>query len=130
MLIIVLNCFLKCLGESYRNSRFVMAVAELVGSLGGVSRTMSTSGGVLACACLMAMLRVVIVADRIAEFVAFYAMKLIQMVAWTLSVEPTASNVLVGKVGVIFHTLGTAFVLNVSAAMICAMARLLQAPKT
>ena len=125
MLIFVLNCFPKCLGESRRNSRLAMTLVELIGSMGGVSCAMSTSGGVLACACLMAVLRVVIAADRIAEFVALYAMKLIEMVAWTLSVEPTAAKVLVGKVGVIFHTLGTAFVLNVSAAMICAMARFL-----
>ena len=80
----------------------------------------------MACACLMAVLRVVIVADRLAGIVAFYAMRLIEMVAWMLGVEPTVANVLVMKVGVIFHTLGTAFVLNVSAAMICVMARFLQ----
>ena len=91
-----------------------MAVAELIGSMGGVSCAMSTSGGVLACACLMAVLRVVIAADYVAGFVVLYAMKFIEMVAWTLSVEPIAAKVLVGKVGIIFHTLGTAFVLNVS----------------
>ena len=58
-----------------------MAIAELIGSRGGVSCAMSTSGGVLACACLMAVLHVVIAADRVAEFVALYAMKLIEMVA-------------------------------------------------
>ena len=104
-----------------------MAAVELVGSMGGISCAMSTSGGVLACACLMAVLRVVITADRIAGIVALYAMRLIEMVAWMLSVEPTVARVLVGKVGTVVHTLGTAFVLNVSAAMICVMARFLQA---
>ena len=102
-----------------------MAIAELVGSLGGVSCDMWTSGGILVCACLMAVLRVAITADRAVWMVASMLMACIRCVAELLKLDPDAVQLLTGKTGIIFHVLGTVFVVNISTAMICTMVRFL-----
>ena len=103
-----------------------MAIAEIVGSMGGMTCDMWTSGGVLVCACIMAVLRVMIAADRLAWLVAFTIMSFIRCLAESLGMDVDVTQLLTGKVGIILHVLGTTFVVNVSAAMIVTMARFLQ----
>ena len=81
------------------------------------------------CACLMAVLRIAIAADRVAWIVASCAMMIVEIVARMLRLESEDVQTLVGKIGIIFHVLGTAFVIKISAAMICAMARFLHISK-
>ena len=103
-----------------------MGLAQLVGSLGVGSCDMLTSGGAFVCACLMALLRITIAADRAVRMASSCAMIVIEIIARLLNLESGVARVLMGKIGIIFHVLGNAFVINISAAMICTMARFLQ----
>ena len=90
--------------------------------------SMMTHGGDLACACLMAVLRVVFLADRVAGIMATWMQTIIGFIARILMLDGVIAWALMVKINVITHVLGTAFVLNICAAMICAMARFLQDP--
>ena len=105
-----------------------MVLAELVGAMGGESCVMLTSGDILVCACLMAVLRIAIVADRAVGLITSFAMTMIKCIAELPNMDPDAVLRLTSKTGIIVHVLGTPFVVNVSVTMICKMARFLQPP--
>ena len=106
-----------------------MMLMQLVGSFSMDSCGLMTHGGVLACACIMAVLHIVIFADRVVGMMASCIRMLIWLLARVLLVDGVFADALVAKISIIMHVLGTAFVLNVCAAMICTMARFLHNPK-
>ena len=103
-----------------------MALSMLLGALGGSSCGMTSAGGLFVCACLLAVLRITVAADRAAGTIESGVLMIVGFVARVLGLEPGVTQALLGKINVIMHVLRTSFVINICAAMICAMARFLQ----
>ena len=105
-----------------------MALSMLVGALGGSSCGMTSAGGIFVCACLLAVLRIAFAADKAAGMIESGVLMIVEIVARVLGLESGVTRALLGRIRIIMHVLRTSLVINVSAAMICAMARFLQFP--
>ena len=105
-----------------------MTLSTLVGALGGSSCGMTSAGGIFMCACLLAVLRIAIAADRAAGMLESGVLMVVGIVVRVLELGSGVTQASLGKINVIMHGLRTSLVINVSAAMICAMARFLQSP--
>ena len=92
-------------------------LAQFAGAQGVNTYSMTANGGVLFCTCIVALLCVVEFAAGISWAVSTCALLFIEM--W---------HAILGKIDALFHMLGMFIMLNISAAIICAMARFQQWP--
>ena len=92
-------------------------LAQFAGAQSVNTYSMIANGDVLFCACIVALLHIVEFVDGLAWAVSTCTLLLIEM--W---------HAIMGKIDALFHMLGMFIMLNISAAIICAMARFQQEP--
>ena len=101
-------------------------LAQFAGALSANTCSMLTPGDVLICACLMAILHIAKIADWFAWAVSSCIQLIVEIAARHLGLESGVIYALRGKIGIILQVLETAFIVSISAAIICAMTRFLQ----